>query len=344
MRVDIRSYFRSLLALLGYLVVGCNDAVSPPGPTTGAVHVKVSTSGKRENLDHDGYALRLDAGPFQLIGLNDSSSIPNVANGSHQLQLAGVDLNCEVEGPNPQKVDVVDGTLTYAVVFSVRCFGTTGSLRVSTVTTGADPDPDGYTADVSGVGTVDLPVNGSRTLTGVRAGVIGISLNNVAGNCAVDNPRSPILQVVHDSISDVVFTVRCVSAGSLRITTVTKGVDADKNGYGFYLALEGAGPPSPYSEGANSTVTISNLLPGNYLLNPVDVAPNCTPVVASPMKVSVAVGDPTDLTVEVVCVAATPLALVTTYIGKSGIERINSNGTGASQLSYQSGTDQNPAW
>jgi Periplasmic component of the Tol biopolymer transport system len=344
MRFDIRSYLPSLLALVGFLVLGCDNSVSPVAPTTAAVHVTVVTTGASQNLDADGYALRLDSNPYQHVGVNDTASVSGIATGTHMLELDGVATNCAVDGSNPRRVDVVSGTLSYAVTFSVKCLGTTGSVRISTVTTGESQDTDGYSADIPEVGGFHLPSNGTRTITGLKLGTIGISLSDVAGNCAVDNPRTHIAQVVNDSTVNVAFVISCIAAGSLKVTTVTEGVDADQNGYGFNLQLEGANDSYPFTLSANSTFTIPSLLPGNYLLYPVDVAPNCNPVVPTPRKIFVGIGDPTPIVVEINCLATTPLAFVLTTNGSSTIQKMNSNGTGLTQLTPSPGTDQNPAW
>jgi hypothetical protein len=284
MRFDIRSFLRGLLALVGFLVLGCDNSVSPNVSTTAAVHVTVSTAGASQNLDPDGYALRLDSDPYHHLALNDTASLSGVAAGTHMVRLDGVATNCVVDGTNPRRVDVENGTLTYAVTFSVQCLGTTGSVRISTVTTGENPDANGYVANLGDVGTFEVAANGTRTITGVKLGTVGISLSDVAGNCAVDNPRSPIVQVVNDSTVNTAFFVRCVAAGSLEVTTTTDGVDPDPNGYGFYLQLEGGYESFPFSTAANATTNIPSLLPGNYLLYPVDVAANCNPAMPAPRK------------------------------------------------------------
>jgi WD40 repeat protein len=345
MRWDIRSFSRSILALLGFLILGCENSAAPtPPPATATIHITVSTSGAVQNLDADGYALRMDSNPFQHVGLNDTASIPGLGAGTHMLSLEGVAANCVVQGSNPLRVEVASGTVTYAVTFSVSCLGTTGDVAISTVTTGADPDADGYTADVSGVGGFRVEANGTRTITGVSLGTVGISLSDVAGNCAVDNPRAPVLRVVNDSTVNVAFTIRCVAAGSLQLTTVTGGTDPDSNGYGFDLRLEGADTPRKFNMSANKTLTIPSLVPGNYVLVPSDIAPNCNPVVPSPRKIPIAAGDPTQIVIEINCLATTELAFVLSSQGSSTIQRMNSNGTGRFPLTPSPGTDQNPAW
>src|SRR4030095_2893910 len=98
--------------------------------------------------------------------------------------------NCQVDGENPRAATVVAGQTT-AVAFSVTCLAATGTLRVTTVTTGVDLDQDGYTIRVEG-STVEgkpyqqswrLGANGVQTISGVPVGNDKVTLTGMSINC-----------------------------------------------------------------------------------------------------------------------------------------------------------------
>src|SRR5256886_5124812 len=82
--------------------------------------------------------------------------------------LSGVAGNCTVGGANPRTVAVPSGG-TISTTFSVSCAptgGGTGSLTVTTSTTGSDLDPDGYTVTLDGAATSQpTATNGSGSFT-----------------------------------------------------------------------------------------------------------------------------------------------------------------------------------
>src|SRR5213078_4368995 len=107
--------------------------------------------------------------------------------GDHSVALSGVAGNCSVSGANPRTVTVPSGG-TVSTTFSVSCAptgGGTGSLTVTTSTTGSDLDPDGYTVTLDG-GATSQPIatNGSVSFTG-PAGDHTVALSGMAGNCTV---------------------------------------------------------------------------------------------------------------------------------------------------------------
>src|SRR5436305_8048181 len=115
-------------------------------PTTGNLAVTTNTTGS--NLEPDGYTLTVDGGQSKAIGINNTVTISGLSPGNHSVQLNGVAQNCTVTS-NPRTVSITVGNTT-ATTFSVSCAPTTGSLAVTTNTTGSNLDPDGYTLTVDG--------------------------------------------------------------------------------------------------------------------------------------------------------------------------------------------------
>ncbi len=342
------TYFAAVrLGVAAILTVGCGEA-SGPGGTAQArtIRVTIATAGAPADLDRDGYTLSIDGGVGRPVTGNIEVLIPDVSPGAHLVQLNGLAPNCGVAGTNPRSVDVTgnDTTAPIVVSFSVTCIAMTGSIRISTVTSGPDADSDGYLVFVPVGPPVRLPANGTQTIAGVRVGQYQASISGVSGNCTVDQP-SPRVTVANGQTADVRFTISCVTAGSLQVTTTTAGVELDSNGYQIYIQRPGPIGFAGAHTSVNGTVTLGSLLPGDYLLTLFDVAPNCDPVSPSPRIVSVGAGSPTPIVVEVRCSAPAQLAFVKVVSANNReIMVINSNGTGERQLTFEPSADVDPAW
>ena len=103
---------------------------------------------------------------------------------------------------------------------------TTGDILVIAVTTGDNPDADGYTVTVDGnsVGTVD--VNGELRISNQTAATYLVGLTDVAPQCTVadDNPRDLVL--VAGTTTSETFNVDC--AGAPQAVTIAAATDADE--------------------------------------------------------------------------------------------------------------------
>ena len=90
---------------------------------------------------------------------------------------------------------------------------TTGGVRVTTVTAGADLDPDGYTAalDYDSTGAaLPIAINGSVTFTPLSPGTHSLTLRGTTANCLVAGANSQTVSVVAGQTAEVTFHVTCV--------------------------------------------------------------------------------------------------------------------------------------
>ena len=110
-----------------------------------------------------GYTITVDGGAAQPIGPSATVTLTNLAVGAHAVELAGVPANCTVAGQNPRSLDVSAGG-TAETTFAVTCTAVTGSLRITTRTTGSGLDGDGYDLSVDGGSGPHIGINASRTL------------------------------------------------------------------------------------------------------------------------------------------------------------------------------------
>src|SRR5574337_521881 len=109
---------------------------------SGVVEVAVAIQG--QDLDSDGYLVRVDSGPAQRMPGGATTRFAPVSGGVHTVTVSDLTANCTVVGANPVTgVRVGAGGAvrdTARVLISIACTGRTGSLRVITRTSGfVDP-------------------------------------------------------------------------------------------------------------------------------------------------------------------------------------------------------------
>jgi Tol biopolymer transport system component len=137
--------------------------------------------------------------------------------GDYSLMLR-VRRNCQIAGDNPRPVTVAVGQTT-DLAFSVTCVAATGALRVRTVTTGVDLDPDGYQLRVEGY-TIDgvrylkdgaTGPNETQILSDISTGETAITLTGFAVNCdPADAVRRSVVVAPAETVT-VAFTLACTA-------------------------------------------------------------------------------------------------------------------------------------
>ncbi|HLB82397.1 MAG TPA: hypothetical protein VJJ54_04855 [Gemmatimonadales bacterium] len=179
-----------------------------PPPTTGEVVVTTATSGS--SLP-SGYTASFDGGPASPIGINDSVTATGIAAGQHTVALSGVPGNCTVASPNPQTVTVAAGS-TARAAFTIGCAAATGSLTVTTTTTGSN-FPAGYTVTLDTGQSGTIGANDSVTATGIPTGDHMVTLSGVPGNCTLATPNPLAVTVTAGTTTQAGFTISCTGAG-----------------------------------------------------------------------------------------------------------------------------------
>ncbi len=325
--------------------------------TTGVIKVTAATSGV--DFDPDGYTVQVDAGQPRSLPVNGSAIFEGLGAGNHTVTLAGAATNCTAAGDNPRTVSVTTGGLTRdtsRTTFEVTCLSTVGSIRVATATSGADLDPNGYTVfvdeqcyydyygypycDYSWTGTVG--VNGSVTSTSLPMGEHTVQLADVAQNCTVAGANPRTVTVPPGDVVQVAFAVSCVALGSMQVAVTTTGGDLDPNGYS--ALVHGVNFSTSRAVPTNGTITIAQLVPGDYTVQLADVAQNCDVTSPNPLGVTVLSGGTTPVAFNVGCTPVKQLAVVASADGNDEIFIVNSNGTGLTRLTTNSVSDGDPAW
>src|SRR5207302_1261801 len=119
--------------------------------------------------------------------------------------------------------------------FSITCTQLTGSVTVTTSTSGGTPDPDGYTVAVTGVASQHIDPNGNATFANLATGSHTVTLSGIASNCSVSGGTSRPVTVTTGPPVSVTFTIDCPTVppptGDLTVTAATTGQDLDPDGY-----------------------------------------------------------------------------------------------------------------
>src|SRR5438309_11079185 len=95
-----------------------------------------------------------------------------------------------------------------------------GNLTVSTSTSGANLDPDGYTVAVDGGPGQAIGINGSLSFTNLAAGSHSVTLSGVAVNCTVTGGNTQTVSVPAGGSATLPFSVTCTATVSASLSSV----------------------------------------------------------------------------------------------------------------------------
>jgi Tol biopolymer transport system component len=206
---------------------------------------------------------------------------------------------------------------------------TTGSVQVTTATSGADPDPNGYAIAVDGSDRGTAGASGTMTVEGLTPGDHLVGLNGVAGNCQVqgDNPRTA--SVTAGATATAAFAITCTTlpanAGTLQITTTTSGPNPDPNGY--TVSVDG-GATQPIV--SNGTLPISGIAAAAHTVSLTGVAPNCAVTGDNTITITVTAGQTATAAFAITCTAAAQARIV--FVRGGDVFTVNPDGTGRTRL------------
>jgi hypothetical protein len=311
------------------VVTACGDGPTDPGADLTSVQISVEASGLDFPLAYSVHVNQSGQQPVRV--LLGTTSIVNLAGGSHILTLNDVPSNCSIEGENPRSVAVASGSMT-SVVFSVHCVAVTGVIQVTVASTGLDiPN---YAVQVDDRSPMFLL--GVAFLGGLEAGDHEVTLVGLTGNCTVADPLSRTLTVTtggtaRDTVRTT-FEVTCVAVtGVIEVTVATSGDDQDGNGYSLRVD---DGTPRLISVDA---ITILTVVPGgDHTVRLDEVASNCIVAESDAQSVSIAVGglvrDTARTTFDVTCARAEKIAFTRLVDGEPWITTALADGSTEVQL------------
>jgi hypothetical protein len=261
-------------------------------PTVGSIQVTTTSTGNPP--DSNGYRLLVDGVDNQPMAAQATVTLSPVSPGTHALGLGDLAGTCAVTGENPRSVTVVAGD-TATVTFEVACHEeqpTSGTLELTTSTSGPSPDPDGYRFRIDSGAAHAIAVNATVAVSALEQGAHKIELMDVANNCSVggQNPRG--FNVPSGGSVQIAFVVTCsATAGGLTVT-----VTGLPGGLNAAVTVTG---PGEYNSQLTATQTLTGLRPGTYTVAAADVSNGSSRYPASPasQSVSVAAGATANATV-----------------------------------------------
>ena len=192
-----------------------NISCSAPTPTTGTIAVDVTTDGVA--AAPDGSTVALDGSSPIPVGADGTAQFTGVSAGNHTVVLSVPD-NCQVTNGGTRDMVPVAGGQTTTVEYEVTCPPplATGSIEVTTTTTGDNADPDGYTVKLDNGGDQAVGDGAPFTFSDVPAGQHTVELSGLAANCTVgDNPASVTL--AGGESKQVPFAIQCTAVQTSEI-------------------------------------------------------------------------------------------------------------------------------
>lgn len=137
------------------------------------------------------------AAPFQIL---------NLTPGDRELRITGLAGNCAIT----QAVDTITVTVgaDAQTTFEAVCSPNVGDLVVNVTTTGATPDPDGYSVELDGAAPAAIGVNGSVTFDDISAGPHTVVLAGAEANCTIAQATRNVT-VAYAETTTVDYTVTC---------------------------------------------------------------------------------------------------------------------------------------
>lgn len=259
------------LALGVLAVAGCDDD-DPVGPNEGDLRVTVTATGAP--ADPDGFTVLLDGVDIgDIAAAGGTLDEADLDVGEYDVELDGVAANCTVAGDNPRTVNITRGNLT-TTTFAVTCAAlTTGTVSVTTVTTGDNLDADGFEVAVAEGTPQAIGANATLEVADIAAGDVPVELTGIAANCTVAEDNPATVTVTAGATATTTFTVTCaLNTGSAEVTMTTTGTNPDADGY--ELTVDG-GTPIPVAD-VNGTVIVPGLSAGDHDFSIGGVAANCT--------------------------------------------------------------------
>jgi hypothetical protein len=271
-----------------------DDDATDPGPR-GDFFVRTVSSG--DELDSNGYEIRVNDIFAATVGVNDSVEFSNRAVSTYSVELTQVADNCSVAGNNPRPVLVIADSQT-GTTFEVTCVVTAGVLQVVTATTGENPD-DGYTLAVDGSDAGTIGANDTARTADLETGEHTVRLGDIALNCRLGGDPERTLTVPSEDMVETKYEVFCTDrVGNLRIITSTTGLFPDPDGYEVVIEFGG-----PIPIGSTDVVTVGSVAGGVTRVQLLEstVADNCSVDGENPRTVNVPSGGLVNTLFDVTC-------------------------------------------
>jgi YVTN family beta-propeller protein len=201
-------------ALIVWMLGACSSG--PDEPAT--LRLGVTTTGPTPDLD--GYSYSLDGNLPAPLGPNESVVVTGLVAGPHDLVIDGVASNCTLVGGTTRSIGLVQGDTT-DVVLTVTCQAPANpsSLRLTTTTSGGDPDLDGYTYALDGDAPASIGSNTFITIGGLLPGTHQLVVGGIAANCTLAGGTTRSVTLTAGTTLDVQLAVTCIGSSPTIVAT-----------------------------------------------------------------------------------------------------------------------------
>jgi hypothetical protein len=173
----------------------------------------------------------------------------------------------------------------------------TGSLEITTTTTGQPSSGDGYSYVLDGNPAQPIAFNTTIHLTDLFVGSHTIQLTTLPEGCTVSSQNPVTVGVTDDVFATATFEVSCVppGIGNLQVTASTSGPGASDN-YALLLDGEDQG-----IIGANGTQVLPDVAAGGHAVGVSDIPANCQLQEPNPQPVTVLADEIAKVSFTVTC-------------------------------------------
>jgi hypothetical protein len=201
---------------------------------------------------------------------------------------------------------------------------TTGTIQITTVTSGTDGDPDGYAYSVDGGTAIAIANTGTASVT-LPPGSHTVVFTGVSANCSATSPSTFTVTVSSGHASHADFTANCQVRYS--VIGATTGPNPD---IALLVAIDaGSWQLIP---GTGTALAFPGLALGSHTLHIAGIATNCVLTGSADRTITVldaVVVDP----IVVTCSASTPLILFgSTMDGGHDLYTIHTDGSSITRI------------
>jgi len=293
---------RALVPVL--VVLACAQCNALPLELRQLLGVQVSTTGNA--LDPDGYVAVVDGDPTmsKAVGINGSVTFEGLSAGEHSVELVGVAPPCYVDGTQIRAVTVTADGIAQ-VSFLVVCESPPlGSLAVEVLTTGPDPDLDGYIVTLDDAVSRTIGTNGTLWFESLALGGHTVELDGIAEQCTPKVPNPQTVTVTAGATARVTLVVECDrndpprQPGWLVVQTITTGDGAISGSY--TVTVDGSAALTKVVS-ANGSVVFEDLTEGEHTVRLDGLAAGCTLTAPNPVTVTVRADGVVDVVFTVSC-------------------------------------------
>jgi hypothetical protein len=173
----------------------------------------------------------------------------------------------------------------------------TGSLEITTTTTGQPSTGGGYSYILDGNPAEPIAFNTTIQLTDLSVGSHTIELTTLPEGCTISSQNPVIVGVTNDVLATATFEVSCIppGTGNIQVTAATSGPGASDN-YGLLLDGEDRGIIE-----ANGTQVLPDLATGVHAVGVNGIPANCQLLETDPQTVTVVADQIADVSFTITC-------------------------------------------